>query len=104
MSIEEQGSKGKHRDTQKDLRLLTPRELQVLKLIADGKSNKEIAWALKIGIDAVKLHVSHVLQKLDVSSRTQAAVIYVRSGWNARGEEPGAGGETGSENEEIKGA
>lgn len=102
MSLEDRGKPG---DEQKDLMgLLTPRELQVLKLVAEGKSNKEIGWALKIGTDTVKLHVTHILQKLEVVGRTQAAVVYVKSGWNKRGGGRDAGGETSGEDEKTKGA
>jgi NarL family two-component system response regulator LiaR len=55
---------------------LTPRELEVLKLIGQGKSNQEIADELFIGIKTVKTHVSNILAKLNVEDRTQAA-IYV---------------------------
>lgn len=53
---------------------LTSREKDVLKLIADGKSNAEIAETLFIGIKTVKTHVSSIFSKLDVADRTQAAV------------------------------
>jgi NarL family two-component system response regulator LiaR len=55
---------------------LTPRELEVLRLIGQGKSNQEIADELIIGIKTVKTHVSNILSKLNVEDRTQAA-IYV---------------------------
>ncbi len=55
---------------------LTPRELDVLRLIGQGKSNQEIADELIIGIKTVKTHVSNILSKLGVEDRTQAA-IYV---------------------------
>ncbi len=55
---------------------LTPRELEVLRLIGQGKSNQEIADELIIGIKTVKTHVSNILAKLGVEDRTQAA-IYV---------------------------
>jgi DNA-binding NarL/FixJ family response regulator len=67
---------------------LTPRETEVLRLLAQGKSNKEIAADLVIGIKTVKTHVSSVLSKLDVSSRTQAALHAVRIGLVSL-EEPG---------------
>jgi LuxR family maltose regulon positive regulatory protein len=51
---------------------LTERELQVLRLLAAGASNKDIAEALVISLATVKSHVSHILSKLDVSSRGQA--------------------------------
>ena len=59
---------------------LTVRELQVLKLLAAGKTNKEIAWMLQITVHTAKKHVSQVLAKLNVSSRMEAALLYIRSG------------------------
>ncbi|SFG38384.1 two component transcriptional regulator, LuxR family [Desulfotomaculum arcticum] len=53
---------------------LTDRELDVLRLIGEGKNNQEIADALIIGIKTVKTHVSHILYKLGVEDRTQAAI------------------------------
>jgi two-component system, NarL family, response regulator LiaR len=59
---------------------LTPRERQVLELIAQGRPNKLIARELEISEKTVKAHVSRVLEKLGVSDRTQAALYAVRSG------------------------
>jgi DNA-binding NarL/FixJ family response regulator len=59
---------------------LTRRESEVLKQLALGLSNKEIAQALAISYETVKEHVQHVLRKLGVSDRTQAAVWAVRKG------------------------
>jgi DNA-binding NarL/FixJ family response regulator len=59
---------------------LTPREREVLGLIARGRSNKLIARELGIAEKTVKTHVGHVLAKLGVTDRTQAAVIAVRTG------------------------
>ena len=59
---------------------LTARELDVLKLLAEGKSNKEISASMNIGEQTVKTHVSHVLDKLGVPSRTQAALYAIRVG------------------------
>ncbi len=56
---------------------LTPRESEILKLIADGQSNKLIARNLGISDGTVKLHVKAVLRKLEVHSRVEAAVMYV---------------------------
>jgi len=53
---------------------LTEREIDVLRLLAGGKANKEIAAALTIGEQTVKTHVSNILMKLGVQSRTQAAL------------------------------
>jgi NarL family two-component system response regulator LiaR len=59
---------------------LTQREIDVLRLLAQGQSNREIAQALVIGEKTVKTHVSNILSKLNVSSRTQAALHAVRIG------------------------
>lgn len=63
--------------------LLTPREQEVLDLIALGMSNKEIASKLVITEKTVKTHVSHVLGKLNLSDRTQAAIFALKSGYNS---------------------
>ena len=55
--------------------LLSPREHEVLEQIARGASNKEIARTLQIAETTVKIHVQHILRKLGVSSRVQAAVL-----------------------------
>ncbi len=59
---------------------LTERETDVLRLLATGKANKEIALALHVSETTVKTHVSNILMKLGVSSRTQAALHAVRIG------------------------
>lgn len=59
---------------------LTERETDVLRLLAAGRSNKEIANELGIGEKTVKTHVSNILMKLGLSSRTQAALHAVRIG------------------------
>lgn len=59
---------------------LTDREREVLRLIADGRSNREIARALVLSEKTVKTHVSNILMKLDLSDRTQAALWAVRHG------------------------
>jgi DNA-binding NarL/FixJ family response regulator len=59
---------------------LTPRERQVLCLIAVGRSNKRIALELGIAEKTVKTHVGHVFAKLGVTDRTQAALVAVRAG------------------------
>jgi two-component system, NarL family, response regulator LiaR len=59
---------------------LTPRERDVLVLIAKGRSNKVIALELGVAEKTVKTHVSHILGKLDLTDRTQAALFAVRHG------------------------
>jgi DNA-binding NarL/FixJ family response regulator len=59
---------------------LTERELDVLKLLAQGKANKEIALALVIAETTVKTHVSNIMMKLNAVSRTQAALLGVKAG------------------------
>jgi len=58
-----------------DLGVLTPREREVLDLLGQGLGNREIARTLAVAERTVKTHVSNVLAKLDVSSRTQAALL-----------------------------
>jgi DNA-binding NarL/FixJ family response regulator len=59
---------------------LTPRELATLRLMADGKSNKEIASALGISERTVKTHLGHLFEKLAVTSRTEAVKVATRRG------------------------
>jgi DNA-binding NarL/FixJ family response regulator len=57
------------------LATLTPQQLRVLGMLSDGKLNKQIAYDLDISEATVKSHVSAILQKLDVNSRTQAVIL-----------------------------
>ncbi len=59
---------------------LTKREKQVLQLLSKGLNNKEIAEALSVSSGTAKIHVSHILDKLNVSSRTEAAVQAIQLG------------------------
>jgi two-component system nitrate/nitrite response regulator NarL len=59
---------------------LSPREREILALIARGASNKEIARTLDIAETTVKIHVQHILRKLNLSSRVQAAVLATERG------------------------
>ena len=67
-------------DIPHDLATLTPRELEVLRLVAAGHSNGRIAAELFISIKTVSIHVSHILDKLAVTSRGEAAAIAWRDG------------------------
>ena len=69
------------RDNYKDkLNELTRREYDVLKLLAEGYFNKEIASTLNISERTVKNHVSNIFKKIGVSDRTQAAVFAIKNG------------------------
>lgn len=60
---------------------LTRREAEVLRLLAEGKSNKAIGEILFISEKTVKNHVSSILQKMEVEDRTQAVIIAIKNGW-----------------------
>ena len=59
---------------------ISPRELEVLSLMAAGKRNKEIAGELSIAEDTVKMHVRNILSKLQVNDRTEAVTVALRRG------------------------
>jgi two-component system nitrate/nitrite response regulator NarL len=63
---------------------LTPREREILQHLARGASNKEIARALDLAESTVKIHVQHILRKLNLTSRVQAAVYAVEQGLASR--------------------
>ena len=60
--------------------ILTPREIEVLRMIAEGLGNKEIASRLRISDHTVKFHISSIFAKLGVSSRTEAVIVGIRQG------------------------
>ena len=59
---------------------LTPRELEVLRMMAEGAANKTIAWKLGISEHTVKFHVASILGKLEAGTRTEAVTIGIRKG------------------------
>lgn len=67
---------------------LTPREMEVLRLLVAGRTNRQIAGELFIGVKTAGTHVSSILGKLDVASRTEAASFAHRMGLVNDGEEP----------------
>lgn len=60
---------------------LTDREMDVLRLAAHGKGNKEIADELSLSIRTVESHVGHIFNKLGVNSRTEAVILALKRGW-----------------------
>jgi DNA-binding NarL/FixJ family response regulator len=74
--------------------VLTRREAEILELVAEGLSNKEIAGRLTITEGTVKNHVHNALEKLHLSNRVQAAAFAVRQGYISRdGGDSGGGGD-----------
>lgn len=69
------------REDEPSAKELTPRELEVLGLVAAGKTNQEIARSLSISEKTVEKHVGALLAKLNVASRVEAAVLAVQKGW-----------------------
>jgi DNA-binding NarL/FixJ family response regulator len=61
--------------------LLSPREMEILELICQGASNKDISQRLGISYQTVKNHVTAILQKLRVNDRTQAVLYALKHGW-----------------------
>nr|MDP9115518.1 response regulator transcription factor [Acidobacteriota bacterium] len=59
---------------------LTPREMEVLRMMADGAANKEIAWKLGISEHTVKFHITSIMGKLRANSRTDAVMQGIRRG------------------------
>jgi DNA-binding NarL/FixJ family response regulator len=59
---------------------LTARELEVLRMLAEGAANKTIAWKLEISEHTVKFHVAQILAKLNAGTRTEAVTVGIRKG------------------------
>jgi len=74
------GTSGKHRE-RKSLDLLTDREMEVLRMVTRGLSNKDIADELCLSVRTVQGHLANIFNKLRVSSRTEAVVHALREGW-----------------------
>jgi DNA-binding NarL/FixJ family response regulator len=62
---------------------LTPRELEVLQLVSEGLTNKEIAYRLGLSARTIQFHLNAIFQKAGVSSRTEAAAWALKQGWIA---------------------
>ncbi|WP_232495861.1 response regulator [Novosphingobium kaempferiae] len=63
---------------------LSDRELEVLRLVAEGHANKEIAWRLDLSIDTIKAHLKRAFEKLGVDDRTHAVTVAIRRGFIER--------------------
>jgi len=72
------GQEDAHSALMRRLSTLTPQQVRVLMMLSDGLMNKQIAYELTISEATVKAHVSAILQKLDVDSRTQAVIAAAR--------------------------
>jgi DNA-binding CsgD family transcriptional regulator len=68
-----------HREERTGLVALTPRELEVLQMIAFGMTNAEAARRLHLSVHAIKFHLAAIYRRLGVNNRTEAAVTYLRS-------------------------
>ena len=68
-------------DEHRPFEQLTEREVEVLRLAAQGKSNREIADELVLSVRTVEAHLGHIFNKLNVSSRTEAVILALKKGW-----------------------
>ena len=94
------GAKRDIADTFSDMQScgLSAREMGILRLLADGRSNKVIAATLNIAESTVKLHLRNILRKLHATNRTQAALWAMQRGIVADATPPGPAGQTSDEN------
>lgn len=79
-SIVEQAAKIADNKTSRGGKLLTPRQNEVLKYVAEGMSNKQIAYKMSVSEATVKLHINALLRALGVTNRTQAVIIAQKRG------------------------
>jgi len=78
--IEDYACRPRHGETAQALATLTPRELEVLRLIARGLTNADIAQTLVVGDATIKTHITRIFAKLDVHDRAQAVVLAYETG------------------------
>jgi DNA-binding CsgD family transcriptional regulator len=90
---EKEAAQGKDGQMKAALTRLSKRQMQVLRLLGEGKTNKEIAMALFLSPNTIKLHVSAILERLKLRSRTQAALVSSML-WQDRNSEVNAGSDT----------
>lgn len=74
-------SRGPASEPSRPRRHLTEREKQILRLICEGMTNPAIATSLRVSRETVKSELKRIFRKIDVSNRTQAAVLLVKQGW-----------------------
>ena len=72
------------RDTSGNSRVLTDREEEVLRLVAHGYTNKEIAWRVSVSVKSVETYKSRATNKLELHSRAQIVEFAIRHGWMYR--------------------
>src|SRR5215203_694537 len=77
----EAGGSGRSGAAAGEMESLTPREIEVLRLLSQGQTNPQIAQNLEVSRGTVKIHVQHIISKLGVSDRTQAAVRAIEAGF-----------------------
>ena len=75
-------------DAEKAITALTARERQILRLVSEGLSNKEIGRRLSVTDGTIKVHLHHIFEKLRVSNRTALAALYLNHGSENQGKEP----------------
>ena len=75
-------------DAEKAITALTDRERQILRLVSEGLSNKEIGRRLRITDGTIKVHLNHIFQKLAVGNPTALAALYLNHGSENQGKEP----------------
>lgn len=78
--VTEELARASHGNSSQSLRVLTPRELAILRLISRGESNKKIARELTISEHTVRAHVRTIMRKLEVANRVQAAALALKNG------------------------
>ena len=86
MAILDTANAGRKKTTNSDGQTLTPRQIEVLKLLSEGHSNKLIAHQLQMAENTVRVHVSAILRFLEVTNRTEAGLAASRMGLLAEGE------------------
>ncbi|MGY4478415.1 LuxR C-terminal-related transcriptional regulator [Bradyrhizobium sp. USDA 3364] len=79
-STEEAGASAPSMAAEKDLAVLTDRERQIMRLVSEGLSNKEIGRRLNVTNGTIKVHLNHIFRKLEISNRTTLATLAVSTG------------------------